>query len=57
LNTTKGKVLRNIQIDLGASSVAGMNDTSYYMKKASREGSELMRKDKKELEENLLLMQ
>lgn len=34
-----------------------MNDSSGYMKRGSREGSELMRRDKKELEENLLLMQ
>ena len=56
LSTAKGKVLRNIQIDLA---VAGSDaqDSSAKLKGTSRDGSDLMRRDKKELEENLLMMQ
>lgn len=56
LSTAKGKVLRNIQIDLAVAG-SGAQDSSAKLKGSSRDGSDLMRRDKKELEENLLMMQ
>jgi len=46
-----------VQIDLGSSAGGGLDGSDMNPKGASRDGSELMRQDKKALEENLLLMQ